>query len=113
MSKNSWIYEEMAHPVPISGRSSVNKTCWFIWRSNPNFIFKEGAYKFQFYVWSSRSSKPDIKDVHELFITESISLQLAKNKSKKKSLTIEVGFDKVIDINKLMTTHELNTLLGS
>jgi len=112
VEKNLWVYEDMAHPIPISGRSSVNKICWFVWESEPKFLFKEGTYKFQFFSWSSSDAKPDRHTEHELFISEAISTRLSNYKSKKKSTLVEVGFDKTIDANKLMTPHEVENLLS-
>jgi hypothetical protein len=113
ISKMLWVHEDMAHPIPISGRSSVNKVCWFVWSSTPNFLFKEGSYKLRFYVWTSVATKPDITATHELFITSKVASELADYKSKKKSKTLELGFDKAIEENKLMTSHERESLLGS
>lgn len=65
--------EELAQPIPMGGRSSVNKIVRFDW--NPEFTGEKldvrvGKYELMIFGWTKNVEKPDLKYVTSFFIKD-------------------------------------------
>jgi hypothetical protein len=65
--------EELAQPIPMGGRSSVNKIVRFDW--NPEFTGEKldvrvGKYDLMIFAWTRNSERPDLKYVTSFFIKD-------------------------------------------
>src|SRR5262245_33294992 len=111
--KNQWVFEQMAHAIAVSGKSTVAKVIWFMWNtdSQPKLILREGGYKLDFHFWYQKD-KPALHETHEFFVGQSVFAQLEKYRDEKRSTVIDLRLDKDIEDNRAMTRHELKKLLG-
>jgi hypothetical protein len=105
-----WIREEFAGPLTVEGRSSAQKMLMFEWRAG-EVLFPKGNYKITFYVWIAGSGRPKIVSSHTGYLSAPQEEELAKFRSEDKSIHRWFPLDQQIERNKLLTEHEIKTLL--
>lgn len=110
---NKWKWREMAHALPVLGKSSIQKTAWFYWsaRNEETLIFNEGVYAFDFLYWLNGKKEP-IREHHELILDSKMAALLCEYRDNSRNTTVELSIDKELDLNKVMSPHESEKLLG-
>ena len=108
---NRYTREDFAGPLQIEGRSSISKLVWFRWTEG-TYLFVEGRYVLEFFIWKENEVRPSIRLKHDFFITSRNVDRLAESKQEKTTKIEWVGLDKQIESNKLLTKHEVEVLLG-
>jgi hypothetical protein len=79
--------ENLAQPIPVEGRSSVNKVIRFDWSpelGGSQFDVKVGNYELRIYGWTNDTEKPDLdystsftlKDEHQHKFKDSVAAKL-------------------------------------
>ena len=109
--KNRYVRDDFAGPLQVEGRSSVSKLVWFRWRTGAHPL-AEGKYQLELIVWKESGSRPAIREKHELYIGAVEANRLSEFKTAGKTMIEWIGIDKQIESNKLVTSHELEKLLG-
>ncbi len=110
----SFKLEESAHALAVPPNSSVTKMIWLTWRSTstPELRIAEGEYGIIFHYWSGSVDKPR-NDPHEFYIDRAIEEELEGYRVNKKSRVVDLLLDKKIASNKLLTSYESKSLLGT
>ena len=107
-------FEDGAHAIAIPGKSSTAKVIWLSWRSNstPELVIREGEYVLAFHYWLGSDDKPH-NDLHEFYIDRSTQAELDDYRASKQSTVVNLLMDKKIAANKLLTSYESRSLLGT
>ena len=113
IESNSWKNKEIAHALPILGRSAIHKTIRYYWSSNNSdkLIFEEGIYEVKLIFWVANKEKP-LHVEHELVIDSEMINKLNGYRESKKSTTVDIMMDREIANNKFLSLHESKKLLG-
>lgn len=111
--EGDWIPESNAHALAMPGKSSQTKMIWFMWEteSRPKFFIREGEYELTFLSWERPKSKPQ-SIRHRFFVSETISDRLEGFIRDKRSTTTEIVLDQAFSSNRLLTSHEAETLFN-
>ena len=112
---STWIHQDVAHSIAIPGHSTVTKSIDFRWFSNskPKFQLEEGSYIFRIDLWSN-GDKPVATLKHELQISQREAKEFQNKipeEKKQNNNIIYLYLDKDIDVNRLLTKHEVKHLL--
>ena len=109
--KREWFRAEFAGPLPVPGRASENRMVRFKWHQG-DVAFAAGVYHITFYVWLRGSRRPEITSSHTGELSEQNAADLSQFKAENKSRIRYFTVDEEIESNKLLTSHEVSTLLG-
>lgn len=104
--------ETFAGPLAIAGKSSEHRIVLFRWKQGQVSLIP-GVYRVAFYVWISGSDRPEIVSVHEGEISDQSAKKLNEFKAENKFLIHYFLINQQIESNKILTKHEMRTLLGS
>jgi len=107
-----WGSDEKAHQLSLAGKSTIAKWISFVWDSEPEFVFDEGVYVINFYYWDRKKGNPR-KISHEIIIDKNVLSSLEKVRLGESKQLTQIVLDKELDVNKVMTEHEVQKLLGS
>lgn len=109
--KKLYFREDFAGPLPIAGKSSESRMVSFEWKQG-SVAFGAGVYQLTFYVWLSGTGRPEIASSHVGELSAQDATDLAKFKTEESSQIRFFTVDQEIERNKLLTLHEVKTLLG-
>jgi hypothetical protein len=111
--KSKWINEEVAHPLTLPPKSAVDKIIWYMWyaKSKPQLELVEASYVLTFYFWDKIGHEPK-KSEHRFSISKEVATQFVEFRKTRIKHTIDILLDKELEINRLLTLHEKEKLLG-
>jgi hypothetical protein len=112
--EGDWIPESNAHALAMPGKTSQTKMIWFMWQteSQPKLFIREGEYELTFLFWDHPKSKPhSIR--HRFFVSETVYNHLESFVRDKRSTTTEIVLDQEFSSNRLLTSHEAETLFNT
>ena len=109
--ENIWVYISPAHPFSIPGNSSVSKIPMFKWYTltPEKLTLRQGKYILRVDMWSGNEGGPTITSFHELVISNAEADQI---ESRKEVIYLTLDAAKSIAKNRILTEHELKSLLG-
>lgn len=113
-SSNSWKMRDIAYALPILGKSSIQKTIKYNWdlENQEKLFFEEGVYTFNFMYWIEGKENPESQS-HELVFDSAAIKKLDEFIKNKKSTTVDVMLNRQMPLNKLMTKHESERMIGN
>ncbi|MCT6698676.1 hypothetical protein [Rheinheimera sp. 4Y26] len=113
-SSNSWKMRDIAYALPILGKSSIQKTIRYNWdmENQEKLLFEEGVYTFNFMYWIEGKENPESQS-HELVFDSAAIKKLDEFIKNKKSTTVDVMLNRQMPLNKLMTKHESERMIGN
>jgi hypothetical protein len=112
--EGNWTHESNAHALAMPGKTSQTKMLWFMWEteSQPKLFIREGEYELTFLFWDRPKSKPhSIR--HRFFVSETIYNRLEGFIRDKLGTTTEIVLDQAFSSNRLLTSHEAETLFNT
>ncbi|WP_281628832.1 hypothetical protein [Vibrio sp. St2] len=114
VGKNQWKNKEIAHAIPVLGKSSVHKTIQYYWTSlnEDRLCFVEGSYILELVYWIVGDPNPH-KRTYELTIDKHTEAKLAGFRERRKSTTVDVMMNKELAFNRILSKYESATMLGA
>ena len=113
-SSNTWKMRDIAYALPVLGKSSIQKTIKYNWdmENQDKLSFEEGVYIFNFMYWIEGKESPESQSHELVFDTASIK-KINEFIENKKLTTIDVMLNRQMPLNKLMTKHESERMIGN
>ena len=108
--------DTVAHPIPISGQSSISKFIRFDWsplRTN-RIEIRTGDYNITFYAWTSGeiTKKADLKETISFSITDSDVEFYNKTVEQNLVIPIEILLGQNQPVNSVMTRQDVESKCG-
>lgn len=101
----NWQDEDVAQPIAMSAKSSVNKFIRFDWNplTSEKFKITTGQYELFLFVWTEQSEKPSIQEMFYFTITDDICEIFQKTIENNESFGIWIPIDNSRRSNKVTT----------
>lgn len=109
--------EDLAQPIPVEGRSSVNKIIRFYWtpeEGEKSFEVKPSDYELRIYGWTDGTKKPDLEYSTSFTIKEKTHYEKYKESvAKNASSSIWIPLDENEKPNQVLYENDIKQLYST
>ncbi|NEO40141.1 MAG: hypothetical protein F6J90_28890 [Moorea sp. SIOASIH] len=105
--------ENLAQPIPVHARSSVNKIVRFDWSpelGGKEFDLQVGNYELRIYGWTQNTQKPDLKYMASFNLKDQHYQQYQDNIAANLNESIWVSLDENEKPNQFVSKHTIGVL---
>ncbi|NEQ58695.1 MAG: hypothetical protein F6K53_15340 [Moorea sp. SIO4A1] len=105
--------ENLAQPIPVQARSSVNKIVRFDWSpelGGKEFDLQVGNYELRIYGWTQNTQKPDLKYMASFNLKDQHYQQYKDNIAANLTESIWVSLDENEKPNQFVSKHTIGVL---
>jgi hypothetical protein len=108
---------DLAQPIPVEGRSSVNKFIRFDWTSEDGgkqFDVQSGKYELDIYTWVSEAEKPNFHKKLSFVLKEEAHLKKYRESvAKNTDIPIWISLNENENPNQVLTKNTVDRLYSS